>query len=96
MSDREPEALVVLGCYCVLLKMMQDGPGYWFMDGAAERLLEGCRRELEGYEGMDEEANGDRRYEQKEKEKWRPVWEWLESVVGVPQREGRDEEMADG
>lgn len=94
MSDREPEALVVLGCYCVLLKIMQEEPGYWFMDGAAERLLEGCRREVEGYEGVDAEASGDTRYENREK--WRPVWEWLESVVGVPLRVGRDEEMVDG
>jgi hypothetical protein len=43
MSERKPEALVVLAHYCIMLKMIDS---FWFMKGCATRLLEQCRRDL--------------------------------------------------
>jgi len=43
MSERKPEALVVLAHYCIMLKTIDY---FWFMKGCAARLLEQCRRDL--------------------------------------------------
>jgi hypothetical protein len=43
MSERKPEALVVLAHYCIMLKMIDS---FWFMKGCAARLLDQCRRDL--------------------------------------------------
>lgn len=43
MSERKPEALVVLAHYCIMLKMIDS---FWFMKGCAVRLLGQCRRDL--------------------------------------------------
>ncbi|KAE9362929.1 hypothetical protein N431DRAFT_390396 [Stipitochalara longipes BDJ] len=43
MSERQPEALVVLAHYCIMLKMIDS---FWFMKGCAAMLLEQCRRDL--------------------------------------------------
>ncbi len=44
ISERRPEALVVLAHYCVMLKMIDS---LWFMEGCAVRILEQCRKNLE-------------------------------------------------
>ena len=43
VSERNPEALVVLAHYCIMLKMIDS---FWFMRGSAARLMEQCRRDL--------------------------------------------------
>jgi hypothetical protein len=43
MSQRKPEALLVLAHYCIMLKMIDS---FWFMKGCAARLLGQCRKDL--------------------------------------------------
>jgi hypothetical protein len=44
MSERNPEALVVLAHFCVMLNMLNS---LWFMEGCAVRILDQCRRDLD-------------------------------------------------
>ncbi|KAH8653772.1 hypothetical protein BX600DRAFT_471619 [Xylariales sp. PMI_506] len=44
VSERNPQALIVLAHYCVMLKMIDS---FWFMEGCAVRVLEQCRLNLE-------------------------------------------------
>jgi hypothetical protein len=43
MSERQPEALVILAHYCIMLNMLDS---FWFMEGCAARVLRQCQQEL--------------------------------------------------
>ena len=43
LSERKPEALLVLAHYCIMLKMIDS---FWFMKDCAARLLHQCRKNL--------------------------------------------------
>lgn len=43
MTERKPEALLVLAHYCIMLKLIDS---FWFMNGCASRLLAQCRKDL--------------------------------------------------
>ncbi|KAH8815382.1 hypothetical protein F5884DRAFT_851857 [Xylogone sp. PMI_703] len=43
VSQRIPEALLVLAHYCLLMKKIED---FWYMKGCAARILHQCQRDL--------------------------------------------------
>jgi hypothetical protein len=43
ISERKPEALVVMAYYCVFLKGIES---FWYMKGCAARLLDRCQNDL--------------------------------------------------
>jgi len=44
MSERNPEALVVVAHFCIMLNMLNS---IWFIEGCAARILDRCRRDLD-------------------------------------------------
>ncbi|KAH8801411.1 heterokaryon incompatibility protein-domain-containing protein [Xylogone sp. PMI_703] len=43
VTERKPEALLVLAHYCILMKKIED---FWYMNGCAGRILDRCQRDL--------------------------------------------------
>lgn len=44
MSERNPEALIILAHFCIMLNMLDS---YWFMEGCAVHIINQCKKDLD-------------------------------------------------